>query len=108
MELKKRTIKTCSNKETNARLCDAVERLVEMHRTMMIAHLDENRKILDRAFQAFDWGLRVAGIEAETERHSDRPVNPRRRIESASPYAENGAIEPEPDIVTPPGSTSFN
>lgn len=80
MELKKRTIKTCSNKDAVARLCDTVERLSDQNAALQKALLEQQTKILDRALSVSEWGLRVAGIEAETARHSERPVNPRPRI----------------------------
>lgn len=86
-----------------SRLCEAIERLVELHRTMAVAQLDHDRKILDRALSVADWGLSQRRIEAETAYHVDRPINP-----YVVPEPPARRIPDVPDIQVSNGSTSFS
>lgn len=92
-------------KSTESRLCESIDRLVELQRSMFMSMLDHQRKVLDRALSVAEWGLRAAEGEREFDRAAGRRVNP--RTDPAAPYHENGTV-PVPDIVTEPGRTSFD
>lgn len=92
------------NDQTIARLCDSVERLVDLHRSMMFEQMAFNKKMLDRALSVADWALSVRRIEQEVELNGKKPPG---WVESEPPVFsgrfahQNGDV---PDIVIDPNN----